>query len=45
MENNFSNCLIFRENKLSSTKFKEQIIHYTTIKKIYLFPKIAWVWD
>ena len=27
------NCLIFRENKLSSTNFREQIIYYITITK------------
>ena len=28
-----SNCLIFTEKKLSSTNFREQIIHYITITK------------
>ena len=28
-----SNCLIFTEKKISSTNFREQIIHYITIKK------------
>ena len=27
------NCLIFRENKLCSSNFREQIIHYITITK------------
>ena len=31
MENNFKNYLIFRENKLSSTNLREQIIHYIII--------------
>ena len=33
MENYFKDCLIFRENKLSSKHFREQIIYFTTIKK------------
>ena len=28
-----SNCLIFTEKKISSTNFREQIIHYITIAK------------
>ena len=43
MENNFRKCLIFRENKLSSTKFRKKnyklyhnykiIIYYYTLRK------------
>ena len=33
MENNFKDCLIFREKKLSSKHFREQIIYFITIKK------------
>ena len=33
MENNFKDCLIFREKKLSSKHFREQIIYFTTITK------------
>ena len=36
-----SNCLIFREKNLSSTNFREQIIHYITITYNYLFPRIT----
>ena len=32
MKNNFRNCLSFWENKLFSSKFREQIIYYTIIK-------------
>ena len=32
MKNNFGNCLNFWENKLFSSKFREQIIYYTIIK-------------
>ena len=38
MENNFKNCLIFRENKLSSTNLREQIIHYIIITKYLYIP-------
>ena len=38
MENNFKNYLIFRENKLSSTNLREQIIHYIIITKYLAIP-------
>ena len=33
MKNNFRNCLIFRETKLSSTNFSEQVTDYIIITK------------
>jgi len=39
------NCLIFRENKLSSKDFRLKIIYYITIQNNYLFPHIVWVCD
>ena len=35
------NSLFFSENKLSSTNFREKIIHYITIQNYYLFPHIV----
>ena len=35
------NSLFFSENKLSSTNFREKIIHYITIQNNYLFPRIV----
>ena len=32
MKNNFRNCLSFWENKLFSSKFREQIMYYTITK-------------
>ena len=37
------NSLFFSENKLSSTNFREKIIHYITIQNNYLFLCIVWV--
>jgi len=44
------NCLIFRENKLSSKFFREKrniyiYIYYITIQNNYLFSHIIWVCD
>ena len=44
IENHFRNCLIFRENKLFFTKFREQIIYYTPIIKLYILMHSMDMW-